>query len=308
MGVQLANLRLAFECKQSWADMAGDDRVRHCAGCDKDVFNLSAMTEADAEALLATRGIKPCVRFYRRADGTVMTSDCPAGRPQRRKLAVVASGVAASMAATAYADDAPIEVPGEVINVEGNAPIIDQGSTSMGAFYAYEEMGIMNMPIGVSSVEPPPLVEWSVWGRIGTGVEARHPDVLARGLTMPAMDHDSVVEAALDAEVTLGVAHDGMVRLGAYGELRTQADAVLGGELMFEGEHALVVRAGAGAHLVTAGLGVGFVARYPDWAHHVFGARVMATFDRSDDDPREWSATIGLEVDPIGVLQYLRNR
>jgi hypothetical protein len=29
--------------------------------------------------VLATRGITPCVRFYRGADGTVMTTDCPTG-------------------------------------------------------------------------------------------------------------------------------------------------------------------------------------------------------------------------------------
>src|SRR5690348_8809927 len=57
----LANVRVARPCKERWADMAGDDRVRFCNGCERQVFNLSEMTREEAEALLATRGVKPCV-------------------------------------------------------------------------------------------------------------------------------------------------------------------------------------------------------------------------------------------------------
>src|ERR1051325_4767611 len=64
--IQLPNLRLGFACKQRWEDMVGDERVRACNGCDRPVFNLSAMTRDEAEAVLATRGLTPCVRFYRR--------------------------------------------------------------------------------------------------------------------------------------------------------------------------------------------------------------------------------------------------
>src|SRR4051794_16202370 len=89
-GIKLANVRIGFACKERWENMVGDDRVRACGGCARPVFNLSAMTRMEAEAVLATRGLTPCVRFYRRPDGTVMTSDCPTGeRRERRRLAVV---------------------------------------------------------------------------------------------------------------------------------------------------------------------------------------------------------------------------
>lgn len=95
--VRLEKLKIASPCKQRWEDMVGDERVRVCAGCERPVFNLSAMTMEDAEAVLATRGLTPCVRFYKRADGTVMTSDCPAGkRPGRTALAVAAGAFAAA--------------------------------------------------------------------------------------------------------------------------------------------------------------------------------------------------------------------
>src|SRR5262245_25347801 len=88
--IRLAKLRLAWPCQERWADMVGDDRVRVCDRCDRPVFDLSAMTAAQAEAVLGTHGIKPCVRFYRRADGTVKTADCPSDRPTPR------AGVAAA--------------------------------------------------------------------------------------------------------------------------------------------------------------------------------------------------------------------
>ncbi|WP_157069754.1 hypothetical protein [Sandaracinus amylolyticus] len=92
----LANVRVASPCPARWDQMKGDDRARHCASCDKTVFDLSAMTSDDAEALLRAHGAAPsgmCVRFYRRADGTVMTSDCSVGvaRARRRGWALAAS-------------------------------------------------------------------------------------------------------------------------------------------------------------------------------------------------------------------------
>ncbi|MBK8590254.1 MAG: hypothetical protein IPN77_14185 [Sandaracinaceae bacterium] len=89
----LSQLRVASPCRESWEGMQGDDRVRHCGKCDKHVYNLSALSPPQAEALLREREGALCVRFYRRADGTVMTSDCPSGSGRRRlqRLAVAAT-------------------------------------------------------------------------------------------------------------------------------------------------------------------------------------------------------------------------
>jgi hypothetical protein len=59
--------------------MTGDDRIRHCAECQLNVYNLSDMTRAEAEELIARREGRLCVRFFRRADGTIITRDCPRG-------------------------------------------------------------------------------------------------------------------------------------------------------------------------------------------------------------------------------------
>ena len=94
---------ISTPCKEPWDRMTGDDRVRFCGRCEKDVFNLSAMTSAEAEALLGERGASMCARFYRRPDGTVLTSDCPAGARRRRRRRLVVTAVAAAAGALAVA-------------------------------------------------------------------------------------------------------------------------------------------------------------------------------------------------------------
>ncbi len=74
----LENIRIASPCHASWEAMQGDEQQRFCSACNKHVYNLSAMTREDAEKLLAS-GQQICGRFYRRADGTILTEDCPVG-------------------------------------------------------------------------------------------------------------------------------------------------------------------------------------------------------------------------------------
>ncbi|HEX5061069.1 MAG TPA: hypothetical protein VFV99_17005 [Kofleriaceae bacterium] len=97
----LDNIRVASPCKAKWADMIGDDRVRHCGKCDKDVFNLSAMTREDAEQLLREKNGDLCARYFRRADGTIMTQDCPVGQRTRRRVVAVVAGTMATLTGVA---------------------------------------------------------------------------------------------------------------------------------------------------------------------------------------------------------------
>nr|HEX4313040.1 hypothetical protein [Kofleriaceae bacterium] len=103
---QLGDVRIAAPCGAAWDAMApvgGDGRVRHCTGCDKHVYNLSEMTRDEAQSLVAATEGNLCARFYRRADGTVMTRDCAVGVTRRRKLRVIAAAGAALMATGAAA-------------------------------------------------------------------------------------------------------------------------------------------------------------------------------------------------------------
>lgn len=75
----LNDIKIASPCKADWSEMAGDERRRFCGECKLNVYNLSGMTEPEAKNLLANSEGRLCVRFYRRADGTVLTKDCPVG-------------------------------------------------------------------------------------------------------------------------------------------------------------------------------------------------------------------------------------
>ena len=92
----LDDIRVASPCPAAWEDMTGDDRVRFCAECKLNVYNLSAMGRGEAEKLVRDREKRLCVRFYQRDDGTVLTRDCPVGlraiiRRGRARVAALAS-------------------------------------------------------------------------------------------------------------------------------------------------------------------------------------------------------------------------
>jgi hypothetical protein len=102
----LDQVRIASPCKAEWNEMLGDERVRFCLSCEKNVYNLSSMSKDDAETLLRERvGNDLCVRFYQRTDGTILTADCPEGvkKKRRKKLALAVAGAGAMVAATATA-------------------------------------------------------------------------------------------------------------------------------------------------------------------------------------------------------------
>jgi hypothetical protein len=106
---ELEELRVASPCNVDWGSMVGDDQVRFCLGCQKNVYNLSGMTREAATAFVRDKEGEVCIRMYRRADGTVLTSDCPDGeRRKRRRLALLSAGgglMAAAAAALPFRAD-----------------------------------------------------------------------------------------------------------------------------------------------------------------------------------------------------------
>lgn len=88
----LDGISIASPCSADWNQMTGDDRRRFCASCKLHVHNLSGMTADAATALLQQANGRVCVRFFRRADGTVLTRDCPVGLRQRLRRAWARAG------------------------------------------------------------------------------------------------------------------------------------------------------------------------------------------------------------------------
>jgi hypothetical protein len=97
----LNNLRIAAPCSASWDAMRGDERVRFCESCSKQVYNVSGLTAEHAVALIRESEGRLCVRLYRRQDGTVLTADCPVGLRAglRRRLIRLATAAVVLFAA-----------------------------------------------------------------------------------------------------------------------------------------------------------------------------------------------------------------
>lgn len=85
-------LRVASPCSVGWETMSGDERSRHCNSCQLNVYNISDMTRTEAENLITKREGRLCIRLYKRADGTVLTKDCPVGLRAFRKRAARLAG------------------------------------------------------------------------------------------------------------------------------------------------------------------------------------------------------------------------
>ncbi|MCA8977790.1 MAG: hypothetical protein KDC98_23900 [Planctomycetes bacterium] len=123
----LDGIAIASPCSTDWNQMQGDARCRFCSQCNLHVFDLSAMTRPEAEALVRSRtgtdgGQRLCVRFTRRADGTVLTRDCPVGLRQRMRR-TGARIVAACAALLAFAGCRRLAQPD---SIGGSDPSLEQ--------------------------------------------------------------------------------------------------------------------------------------------------------------------------------------
>jgi hypothetical protein len=169
-----------------------------------------------------------------------------------------------------------------------------------------------------------PTVEWSSWFRLGYGVDTGGVDATARATSTPTpAQAEDTWEAAFGADFSLPVSTHGDLRLGAWAEARTSSGPVIGGELLldghagkldmflFEGRGILALRAGGNGRVVTAAIAYGYLAPWKLWgpwdgsSRYMIGVRLVASATRSVDDPRDWSATAGIEVEPFGALRYL---
>lgn len=91
----LEQLRVATPCMVGWDTMVGEDRVRRCETCKQNVYNISELTRAQADELIAAKDAQMCMRYYHLADGTLLLRDgAVAYRPGR----LVAAGAAAALA------------------------------------------------------------------------------------------------------------------------------------------------------------------------------------------------------------------
>ena len=97
-------LRIATPCPVSWEQMTGDKRVRFCGHCQLNVYNISELGRTEFEALVAATEGRICAKLYQRADGTILTKDCPVGlRALRMRVSKRAAAVLAAIASISSA-------------------------------------------------------------------------------------------------------------------------------------------------------------------------------------------------------------
>ena len=181
----LDQVRVASPCKADWNEMLGDDRVRFCLGCEKNVYNLSSLARDEAEALLQARlGNELCVRFYERADGTILTQDCPVGvqKKRRKKLLLAVAGAGAMAAGAASMFLRPrggtcgmgAGAPAQGVAVAGGAMYVDPAPTVMGELRpASSDPPVAPTTNPATSAASPPPVQPDLKHTMGLHVRTR---------------------------------------------------------------------------------------------------------------------------------------
>ncbi len=99
----LSDMIISEPCPMDWERMTGNDRARYCHVCGRHVYDLTAMRQADAEALLRAHRGELCGRAYQRPDGTLTLTASQAQAAKSpfqftiRALMAVIAGVAATL-------------------------------------------------------------------------------------------------------------------------------------------------------------------------------------------------------------------
>lgn len=142
----LDELRVAAPCPADWAAMSGDARVRHCGACKRNVYDLSELTRAEAEALILEKEGRLCVRFYRRADGTILFGNCAVGVWRRRRRVLVSAVVAFVFGLSLIPRRAPEPAPRPAMSGKPWVPDYSGLTATMGVLPPRDERKATNLP------------------------------------------------------------------------------------------------------------------------------------------------------------------
>ena len=177
---QLSDIRIATPCPMKWDDMEGDDTVRFCRQCSLHVYNFSTMTPDEIGEVIDSRteNGRLCAGWFRRADGTMITRDCPVGlRLIGRKLRGAAYRVTAAVGLL-VAGSIALATPSRSVNA-------GRMRTYQPFAALCEWLSPTAPPPPVVPPPPPPpqrVYEWTAGllvappDRIGTGGTASTPD------------------------------------------------------------------------------------------------------------------------------------
>jgi len=180
-------------------------------------------------------------------------------------------------------------------------------------------------PIEIAEPEASPveqtLVEWSSWLRGGIVVDRSTPvsATAARTVEPVMVEGDRTLGGALGAGFTLPLGS--RLRAGPWAELRGWGLPLVGGEVtvlpgsldmfFYRGQSAITLRAGANPDIQSAQLGFAYRAPWdlygprPRASRYMIGVGIVGTVTQSRHDSHDWSALVGLELEPLGAIRYL---
>lgn len=174
-------------------------------------------------------------------------------------------------------------------------------------------------PTPVEWRRDPAVLEWSTWIGFGAGVASSPPTIAARG-ALETRDLHMAWTFSAGLEATLPITH--AIRLGPWLGLH-DLEPMAGAELAvtrtpanldlfwYDGEGTWTLRAGGGRDHMTAAVTWGYRCPWKLWGpysratRYEIGARFVLATTRAYTDPSDWTATLGLEVEPVGALRYL---
>ena len=116
----LDSIEVGSPCSESWNEMQGNEQIRFCSHCAKDVHNLSEMTRKKARKIVAQSNGGVCVRYIRRPDGRIQTIKNTLHQITRQ------TGIAAGVLGASLAASTLAYAQGEVkANLNQNAQIVE---------------------------------------------------------------------------------------------------------------------------------------------------------------------------------------
>jgi ankyrin repeat protein len=107
----LDKIEVKSPCSENWDEMTGNEKVRFCSHCAKDVNNISTMTRKEAAKLVRKSNGNLCIRYYQKPSGKKLF--LPQLHQIIRQTGVLAGTLSAalSVSAVAYAQTTTEETP-----------------------------------------------------------------------------------------------------------------------------------------------------------------------------------------------------
>jgi outer membrane biosynthesis protein TonB len=147
--------KLSYVCPIPWTTMRGDERERFCSKCSRTVVNVSLLTVAQREALLANPppgGL--CVAYYQRLSGENVSAENPLTPFESKRIVEWGVAAASLTAAAALAVQlAPATAGSLVDNTQDLAALYDAA-----AVRGKEAVDAIGVELGLKTKTPPPAV------------------------------------------------------------------------------------------------------------------------------------------------------